>query len=108
MLVFKVISEHIDAFVRSWHGLKNSFALNVGLLGDETRTHFFIPRGKKRKQVGMQFGPLKHHFGDRRLHNSDEVDIFVRELLRMQEPDLLCDVILNLFRSGGTHAEKLR
>ena len=39
----------------------------------------------------MQFGPLKHHFGDRRLHNSDEVDIFVRELLRMQEPDLFCD-----------------
>jgi hypothetical protein len=42
----------------------------------------------------MQFGRLKHHhFGDRRLHSNDEVDIFVRELLRMEEPDLFCDVI---------------
>ena len=53
--------------------------------------HYFIPW---KKQVGMQFGPLKyHHFGDRGLHNNDEVDIFVRELLRMEEPYLICDVI---------------
>jgi hypothetical protein len=50
----------------------------------------------------MQFGPLQHHyFGDRRLHSNDEVDIFGRELLRMEEPDLFCDVIRNSFRSGG-------
>jgi hypothetical protein len=92
ILIFKVISEHTDAFARSWHEFKNSFTLNVGLLsGDETWVHYFIPR---KKEVGMQFGPLKHHyFGDRRLHNNDEVDIFVRELLRMEEPDLFCDVI---------------
>ena len=58
--------------------------------GDETSVHHFIPR---KKQVAIQFGPLKHHFGDRRLHNNDEVDIFVRELLRMEEPNLFCDVI---------------
>ena len=32
MLIFKVISEHIDIFVRSWQEFKNSFTLNVGLL----------------------------------------------------------------------------
>ena len=41
----------------------------------------------------MQFGPLKHHFGGLRLHNNDDVDNFVHELLRMEEPDLFCDVI---------------
>jgi len=44
MFIFKIISEHIDAFVRSWQEFKNSFTLNVGLLsGDETWLHYFIP-----------------------------------------------------------------
>jgi hypothetical protein len=46
MLISKVVSEHIDAFVRSWHESKNSFTLNVRLLsGDETWVHYFIPGG---------------------------------------------------------------
>jgi hypothetical protein len=61
----------------------------------------------------MQFGPLMHYFGDLRLHNNDEVDIFVRELLRMEEPDLFCDVIWIVPKWGkcikcfGAYAKKI-
>jgi hypothetical protein len=48
MLIFKIMSGHIDAFVQSWHEFKNSFTLNVGLLsGDETWLNYLINRGRK-------------------------------------------------------------
>jgi len=59
----------------------------ISFLGEEKKIKE-KKRKEKEKKDGMQFGPLKHPFGNRRLHNNDEVDVFVRELLRMQEPDL--------------------
>jgi hypothetical protein len=42
------------------------------------------------------FGSLKQHLGGRRFHSSEEVEMAVRELLRMQQPDFYCDGIINL------------
>jgi histone-lysine N-methyltransferase SETMAR len=42
------------------------------------------------------FEPLKQHLGGRRFHSNGEVEMAVRERLRMQEPDLYLDGIFKL------------
>jgi hypothetical protein len=42
------------------------------------------------------FGSLKHHFGGRRFHSNEEVEMVVRELLRMQQPDFYREGIFKL------------
>jgi hypothetical protein len=42
------------------------------------------------------FGPLKQHLGGRRWHGNEEVEMAVREWLRMQHPDLYHDGIFKL------------
>jgi hypothetical protein len=42
------------------------------------------------------FGPLKQHFGGRRFHNNEEVEMALRDLLRMQEPYFYRDGIFKV------------
>jgi hypothetical protein len=45
-------------------------------------------------------GPLKQHFGNRLLRNSEEVDVPVRGYLHMKESSFSGDVILKLVPRG--------
>lgn len=68
-----------------------STSLKIGLLtGDETWLRHCTP---DTKQAETQFGPLQQHSEGGRFHKNEEVQMAVRECLRMQEPDFHQDGI---------------
>jgi hypothetical protein len=50
---------------------------------------------KKAQDLNL-FGPLKQHLRGRRFHSEEEVEMAVRDWLRMQEPDFYRDGIVKL------------
>lgn len=54
------------------------------LTGDEKLYHPFTPHTK---QVEMEFGSLKQHVRGHRFYNNEEVEMHLRNWMRMQDPE---------------------